>query len=325
VRVDERRARRTAMRLALVALGVAAATALLLARAPGGSRAGEPGPDADPARAAPLRPVSERVHPRLLEAAAWAGRGAWDSAAVELVRHVEASEGRGDALVDAYRLASIGAWMGILARDRVEEFRRALRRVEGDLSPPLAADVAWLDGLLAFIDHDGRRMDEARLRLRDTGAGPATDLERSLRGFQLALDGDEVRGARMLRRLEEDRAGRTGTGPPGRDVSFLTPVNRIAAAHWFIRNGRSADALELLDPPAPAAPASAGAGVADITLAAFVHLQRARAQAALGLDGAAREDFREFLRRYDLPEGPARGWARDAREALDGEAPVPRR
>lgn len=312
--------RRTAGRLALIALALAAITVLLLARPPGTSRTA--GTDADAGEvveaATPHPATAGEADPVLREAAAWAGRGAWDSASVALERYVEGRRGRPDALVDAYGLAAVGAWMGVLGRDRVDGFRRALRRDEARLSAPLAAEVAWLDGLLAFVDHDGRGMDEARLRIREADARLASDLERSVRAFQLALDGDEVRAARLLRRLERDRADRSSdSGRPERRVAFLTPVNRIAAAHWFIRNGRSADAIELLERPAPAT--SASGGVADLALAAFIHLQRARAGAALGREQAARGDFREFVRRYDLPEGPARGWVRDAREALGDE------
>ncbi len=311
--------RRTAARLVLLALALAAATAVLLARSPraggDGTARGEAGVPAGTAAASPetaaARPAPARTAPPMLrEAAAWAGRGAWDSAAVVLTSYVTASGTRPDALVDAYALAAVGAWMGILGRDRAEEFARRPRRNRAGLAPALAAELAWLDGLLAFTDGDGRRVDEASLRIREADGALSTDLERSLRAFQLALDGDEVRAARLLRRLEEDRAGRAGgSADADDDAAFLTPLDRIAAAHWFIRNGRSDDGIELLEPPERALPPG---GIADIALRAFVHLERARAQAAMGAQGKARDEFREFLRRYDLPEGPARGWAREA-------------
>ncbi len=297
------------------AAAVAALTVALIVRGPGaGVETSAPPPGAVPPRASAPRDSSD-LHPLLREAARWAGRGAWDSAVVALTAYVESAD-RPDAFVDAYGLAALGAWMGVLERHRVDPLRRSLPGDAG-LSARSAAQVAWLDGLLAFTARDGRGVDEARLRIRESSAALATDLERSLRAFQLALDGEELRAARLLRRLEEDRESRPGAGS-ATDLagSLPTPVNRLAAAHWFVRNGRSVDGLPLLDAQASARSASRGGEAADLALAAFVHLERARAEAALGLDQAARRDFREFVRRYDLPRGPARTWVRDARAAI---------
>lgn len=245
----------------------------------------------------------------------WAARGGWDSAFVRSAPSPDADAG---ALLDAYRLAVVGNWLGGLPPSTVAERRKPVR--EEHLDSAGAAELAWLDGLAAAVAQDGDAIDRARLRLGESGAPSATDLERSLRAFQLAtVEDEELRGARLLRSLERERADRLRLAMAEDDAHpYLTGVNRLAAAQWFIKHGRSSDALPLLGWWERLPVGAPGIAIADAVLAPVDELQRARAYREVGRPGDAARHFRRFLDAYDLAEGAHRTWVRDARAALAG-------
>lgn len=248
----------------------------------------------------------------------WAARGAWDSAFVRSAPSPEADAGEADAgaLLDTYRLAVVGNWLGGVPPSAVAGRRRPIR--EEHLDAAGGAELAWLDGLAAAVAQDGGAIDRARLLLRESGAPSATDLERSLRAFQLAtVEGEELRGARLLRSLERERASRLRLAMIEDDGHpYLTGVNRLAAAQWFIKHGRSSDALPLLGWWERLPVGAPGIEIADAVLAPVDELQRARAYREVGRPGDAARHFRRFLDGYDLAAGPHRTWVRDARAAL---------
>jgi tetratricopeptide (TPR) repeat protein len=260
-----------------------------------------------------LRALETAGRPPLDRAEAWAARGAWDSAYPRSAAGPEAAPSRA---LEAYRLAVIGHWLGGIDAGAVDERRRTLS--PGVLDAPQRAELAWLDGLAAAVARDGPAIDRARLRLRESAAPGARDLERSLRAFQLATaEDEEMRAARLLRSLEEERASRLRLAATENDAHpYLTGVNRLAAAHWFIRHGRSSYALPLLgwwERVPVGAPATS---VADAVLAPIDDLERARAYRELGRFPDAARHFRRFLGAYDRPVEAHRAWVRDARQAL---------
>lgn len=268
--------------------------------------------------------IELRKAQRLSSASAWAARGAWDSALVAIdslvTLHPEPA-----TMLEALRLATVGVWIGGAAAEVMGRHRASTARIEARLSEAEKAELAWLDGLAAFLRRDDPGINEARLRLAEATHPVSTELERSLRGFQLALAGEEVRGARLLRRLEGDRATRLSSSERAPiDPPYLTTVNRLSAAQWFIRHGRSSDALPLLvwTERVPRRPLRRS-GLADATFAAVAKLQRARAELELRLNADARRHFGEFLSLYDMPGDNHVAWvrdARDARERLAGQA-----
>lgn len=245
----------------------------------------------------------------------WAARGAWDSA---FVRSAPSPEADAVALLDAYRLAVVGNWLGGLPPAAVTDRRRPVREEELDAAG--GTELAWLDGLAAAVAQDGGAIDRARLRLRESGRPGAGDLERSLRAFQLAtVEGEELRGARLLRSLERERTERLRLAMVEDDEHpYLTGVNRLGAAQWFIKHGRSSDALPLLGWWERLPVGAPGIEIADAVLAPVDELQRARAYREVGQPGDAARHFRRFLDGYDLAAGAHRTWVRDARAALGG-------
>jgi hypothetical protein len=222
--------------------------------------------------------------------------------------------------LDAYRLAVLGNWLGGLPSEAVVRRSAAVRGARGaPLGPGRDAELAWLDGLAAAVARDGDAIDRARLRLRASGAASAVDLERSLRAFQLAaVEDEELRAARLLRSLEGERASRLRVAMIEDDThAFLTGVNRLAAAHWVIKHGRSSDALPLLGWWERLPVGAPAIEVADAVLAPVDDLQRARAYREVGRTAVAARHFRRFLEAYDLPAGAARGWVRESRAALE--------
>lgn len=260
-----------------------------------------------------LEALENAGRPPLDGAEAWAARGAWDRAYARSAVGADAAPGRA---LDAYRLAVVGHWLGGLGADAVAGRRTRLGPAALDASQ--RAELAWLDGLAAAVAYDADAIDRARLRLRDSPAPDATDLERSLRAFQLATaEDEEMRAARLLRSLEQERASRLRlAASENDDHPYLTGVNRLAAAHWFIRHGRSSYALPLLgwwERVPVGAPATS---VADAVLAPVDDLERARAYRELRRFADAARHFRRFLGAYDRPVEAHREWVRDARRGL---------
>jgi hypothetical protein len=262
-------------------------------------------------RAGP-RPDLAATHENLL-AEAWAGRGAWDSALAVADGHARRPI-RADPLV-AYRLAVVGAWLGALAPDTAAR-RRALPAfavARPGASAMERAELAWLDGLLAFARGDGGALAAARERLRDAHAATGDLLVRSLVAFGEALDGERSGAARVLADLNWERPDLLtpgyGTHP------YVIAVHRLAAAPWFLAAGDTAEANRLLmwfD----AAWALDGYRPARRVLGGLAAWAQARIAEAHGDAELARRRYGEFLARYDLPVPAHRHLVESARAAL---------
>ncbi len=240
-------------------------------------------------------PQLASAHESLL-AEAWAARGAWEEAVAAAERHA----GRvGADPLEAYRYASVGAWLGAveprtIARVRVAAERAVSRPGSGTAA---LAELAWLDGLVAVGNDDQASLAQARANIRATQAETAPQLERSLAAFDIGLGGDWVSAADSLALLDRDQPDLLVPGYD--DHPYVIAISRLAAARIY-REQRNPAALDLLmwfD----AMWALDGYRPARRVLTAFAVLERGRALAAMGDTGGARSAFLAFLRRYDVP------------------------
>ena len=268
-----------------------------------------------------LRPTAEVAaqHRRLL-ALNWAGRGAWDSVPPAVDDYAAHPPERWQAR-DAYALMVTGVWLGGLDRSEAVRRRDAARRLAERLpldqgQPHLRAELAWLDGMLAWARHDPAGLESARRELEQVDRAwpswrnPAWG--RSLAAFQLALAGDRRRAGAALAALEWQRAERVS------DVSsaqYLTALDRLAASRWLFEAGDTAQAARLLT--WNEAWSSVSGGVGGAVFASVAYLERARIEEARGKRALARDYYREFLLRYDMPTAKLRHLVQEAKTALD--------
>jgi hypothetical protein len=238
-------------------------------------------------------------------AMAWATRGAWDSAAVELDAWTRLSTDPRDAL-RAYGLGALGVRLGGWTVERVEPLRRAAAEVAAAGERGDRAELAWLDGIIAYSSRDTAGLIEARSRVRASGLPDTAPLEASLEGFEHALRGDEATGARSIERTELAIAERYGIGSLATRHPYLTAVNRLHAGRWLLAAGDTAAAVRLLQWE-QGIPASAEAGrimFATFVVHPFVLAELARVAGARGRPEQAADRYRRLLRLQDLPSSP---------------------
>jgi hypothetical protein len=259
-------------------------------------------------------------------ALAWAARGGWDSALVASDSAVAIDPGPGSSL-EAYRLAVLGAWAG--AVDPGEAIRRqrpawlAAERLPAD-PPPVStpARLIWLDGILAYARSDRQGIAQARRALRQRPLPAAADgqerartvrsfNDRSLAAFDRALAGDPAGAGRALAALEWECVGLWNCGLNNYDVA----VHHLAGARWLLAAGDTAQAARLLRWHESFQGDSYWNGT--LVLVPLASLESGRIEEARGDTAAAREQYRQFLRRYDAPLPSQRRLVEDARRALD--------
>ena len=100
------------------------------------------------------------------------------------------------------------------------------------------------------------------------------------------------------------------------DVSsaqYLTALDRLAASRWLLEAGDTAQAARLLTWNEAWAGVS---GVVGSSFAGVAYLERARIEQARGKQALAREYYREFLLRYDMPTSRLRHLVVEAQTAL---------
>jgi TolB-like protein len=227
----------------------------------------------------------------------WGGRGAWDSAVAGMDRM--AAEG-GDSLAPlrAYGLTVLGAWLGALDPDQALQRREAASSAASRAGAPGAAELGWLDGVLAVGRNDRGGLAAARGAVRRSGDPAAASLERSLGAFESALAGDTRQAGAAMASLEWEQAAIST--PDFEHHPFTLPTDRLAAARWLASTGNAEQALRLLlwvDGPFALHPS----GIYSSMLAPLVDLERARIEAARGRAEPASAYYRRFLKRYDLP------------------------
>jgi hypothetical protein len=231
---------------------------------------------------------------RRLIALSWAARGAWDLALVAMDQLV-ASGADSAAALESYGLAVVGAWVGALdPREAAARRGPALAAARSDSARH--AEVAWLDGLAAYGQHDRHALERARAALRAWEGSASTAPARSLTAFAQALRGSTREAAETMARLEWQEAA---AGAPGfASHPYTIAVDRLAAARWLAATRDADQAARLLtwvDGPFLLHPSTRYS----ISLTGLVDLQRGRIEERRGNAELAGTYYREFVRRYD--------------------------
>lgn len=248
-----------------------------------------------------------------LSAAAWLGnalswimRGAWDSALTAADRYAGFATEGGDGARRAYGIAVVGAVLGVLSPDEAARRRAAGISPEGEASSPggaaspAAAELAWLDGMLAYAQDDRAGIDRSLKLLRESQATDAPVLRESLTAFAVDADGDRERAARMLADRERETADAWLFLRLRSSLPLLMPLNRLLAARWMLSLDRGAEAAALLTW------SDAFGGSADEAwnraLSVAGLLARAELAEAAGRLDEAREHYARFVRVFDRPD-----------------------
>jgi hypothetical protein len=244
-------------------------------------------------------------------AAAWANRGAWDSAMVALESFVAGAPTKSGAgpTLGAYRLAAFGAWLKavdpLVAAKWRSQLAEALKHFPGPLDAQSVHEISWLDGLVS--DAEGRRegITAARRSLLDDTTEVAKSYRRSLAAFEGALAGSYRPATDSMTALITDVAEDLACCPGEFDA-----INRLAATNWSLIVGDTSAALEKLgDIPAIFGPQH-------VIFDGPMYLERGRIREALGQKDGARHDYRQFLQRYDMPVPAPRHLVEEAHAAL---------
>jgi hypothetical protein len=267
-------------------------------------------------------------------ALAWAGRGNWDSALTAIDSYAERArtdlsgltpEDIGNsgaspdlAMLDRYRIAVVGAWLGALdpaqASARREAAAGAVPRM-ADLRRE--AELRWLDGILAAAREDVVAVREARRRLSSGDTTWISPYDRSLAAVVLALNGRRREAADSMAALSWD-AWNVFSSP------YFTGINRLAAARWLAAEGDLEQAARLL-PWHQSSIVSAVFANSYAVLDGVSYLEMARVETARGDRELAREYYRRFLKRYDAPSVRMRHLVAEARAELarlEGQRPA---
>ena len=253
------------------------------------------------------------------EALAWAARGAWDSALEAADRWSALSEEPGGPL-GAYRLAIAGLMSGGLPSSAASSRRPANAPFLSPWSADERAELAWLDGLLAYLQRDVRGIDVARRALTAEEAAHGDALERSLIALASDTTGDRKHAAGDLVALERELADRGPLVEIGDRHPLLIAANRLIAARWLRSLGDHAGAARLLvwyeSYAGGPLPAAWSAGVGRIGL-----LDRAEMAEAAGDPTRARRYYARFLRLYDAAVPALRPLVRRAAAGLERLGP----
>jgi hypothetical protein len=235
-------------------------------------------------------------------AVSWAGRGAWDSALVSAARY--AREGRaGDVELLPLQLAAIGALVGAVAPDVAGKQLEAASASRDRVTGATAAELAWLEGLGAFVRMDNTALSAARMRLRRmTSSSDAAVLERSLAAFAAAAAGRTAAAGDSLAVLEYEGARAARHFTFAVTHPFFAAANRLLAARWLADAGHLERAEALLFFPDATFPADLRRTAdVNLALAPLALLERARIAEARGHVEDARRLYAEALARLDAP------------------------
>jgi TolB-like protein/tetratricopeptide (TPR) repeat protein len=178
------------------------------------------------------------------EAVALAGLGDWNAAVAAAAAFArESAEPR--AALWGYGLCVIGAWLGELSPDEIGPLRELAARSAAARPASGAAELAWLDGIVAVARRDSPALAAQRTTLERSDAGAASELARALRAFELALDGSPNVAADTLASLEMEMARGGWIFRWAGDHPFANAIHRTAAGRWLLARGDSAAAARL--------------------------------------------------------------------------------
>jgi len=245
-------------------------------------------------------------------ALAWATRGQWDSAMTNMDRFVTESQDPYAPIV-AYSLAVIGVSQSALRRAEADGRRAAafaaLAEIPTEDRALRRAYLYWMDGIVAFRRHDAATLSAIRDSLLALHSPEASWNARSLQAFERALQGDRAEAGRRLAALEWE-----GSDDARLDIQrYDMALSRLNATSWLIESGDTAQAARLLT----FLDGKGGLHMAGTyAMASFAWLALARIEDRRGHAAAAREGYRQFLRRLDSPMAAQRGLVDEAKKAL---------
>jgi TolB-like protein len=243
---------------------------------------------------------------------AWAGRGAWDSAAVAAAQWVRLSENPRAPLV-AYGLFTAGTALGLVSAADALQHRPDAAPAAATGAP---AELAWLDGVLAAVRGDAAALARARTALSGGGSPFTAQLDASLAAFELHAHGDARAAAAALRDLEHDIAERRLFARFAVLHPFMPTVHRVVAARALAAVGENVDAARLLAWHEAVLPGVPPMELANKMVGAVALVDRGQLAEALGRGDEAAAHYTEFLRRYDLPTAAALPLVVSARREL---------
>jgi TolB-like protein/tetratricopeptide (TPR) repeat protein len=241
-------------------------------------------------------PTDRQRVQRLLLALSWGGRGAWDSALVDLDR-VAAGGADSVAALRTYGLAVAGVWLDAL-EPREAIARRSAAADAARNGRTGRGELAWLDGVLAAGQRDRRGLAAARAALGRSGDPGSAALDRSLGAFDASLRGAAAEAGRTMAALEWEEAALAD--PDFASHPLVIPLDRLAAARWLAGAGDAEEALRLLrwaDGAFYLHPST----VYGLMFAGLADLERGRIEEGLGHTDLAAGYYRRFLQRYDRP------------------------
>jgi hypothetical protein len=233
------------------------------------------------------------------EALAWAARGAWDSVLVAADRWRAVSREPAEVL-GAYRLAAAGVVLGAIPPSEAARIRPDTDGALRDSTAGERADLAWLDGVLAYVDRNAEGIRDARRALPMDSATFGALLDRSLAALEADVTGDRQRAAREIVQLESEIADHGSVVELGEQHALFTTLNRLLGGQWLRALGEESDASRLLTwhdaIPGPPLLQAWQRSIGGISL-----LERAASAEALGDSTRALRDYRRFVEQYDVP------------------------
>lgn len=247
------------------------------------------------------------------KAYAWAGRGAWDSAAVAVERWTR-SDGSWLARLGGYGLLTSGAALGAVEPDLAKSAHPG--PPPEDTDPDQRAELAWLDGVVAWAQSDEDALEAARVRLDSSGGRFRPLLGGSLDALRLDAAGRRDEAIAALTAVE-DSAGNHFEPEAFRFVHpHISTVDRVLLGRWLLEAGRPADAVRLLSWYEAILPSAPPLEIVNRTVGGLGVYERARAEQAMGRTEDARTHFRRFLRSVDRPTASLRPLVEDAEARL---------
>jgi TolB-like protein/tRNA A-37 threonylcarbamoyl transferase component Bud32 len=231
-------------------------------------------------------------HLRVISAS-FAAAGAWDSALSASDQMVVAGS-EADAPLFRYGQAVTAAWLG--AVDPAAASRR--RPTATPQLPEEEADLAWLDGILAYTRGDRGVLGRARESLHGSRDPAASDLDQSLAAFETYLRGDHARAATELGRLERKRAQLMQNDNAH---TWLAGIDRLAAGRWLAAAGDTAQALSLLHWTETLLAPHGKWILTNRMMGGLAMLEQARLEEGQGRTEEARRAYARFLEWYQLP------------------------
>ena len=248
-------------------------------------------------------------------ALSFAARGAWPEALRAMHEYTQQVDGAVPAL-HAFRLAAFGEWLGVVDPGSADEYEAVLMRQRGVLPLNVQAELFWWQGVRATRRGNAAALAAARGSLQTMPYPFAAHLTRSLDAHRLALNGDTVRAAAEITRLERLRAQlRTMIGEENAHP-YLAAVNRLGGSRWLVATGDTAGAAALLTWTDAVVPYAASVSHVNAVVAGYAYHERAVLEEARGRLDRAATLYERFVERVDQPPPAYRSRVEHARNIM---------